>query len=599
MPILRLSKLPTLIAAATIATATGLTAAPSAHAQNFLVNLVSIQNSKCLQPLTGPSAAGQAIVQVTCNGSVAQQWTSAVHGLANGWALSFTNAASGMCLDARGTSAPGTPIQQWPCAPGKGISNQFWSYSANGNELVSEVNPSPNKYCLATSGNSDGTPMELQLCNGNNPQQQWNHPLAAPVASTPVSAPVTSSPGNLYVALPTEMPIIPNPKSIESELLWVGDWLKPGEIRRVTDQLELSVPGSQEPQVNNRIRCFDEGLVIQPGASSGTNYPSGSQNYQWNGSTLLVAPNPLPPDDSGVSPPQAFFNCQILVYTIGQDGDTRYQMSALPPPLGQTAIGTWLQMSSSNQTAALIQVFPNPPCPPDDNTPKVHVCIYLDQQSPVFVIPVTPNHPSFTAGNGVTAIDGEATMEVTTCDNGTDSCKGSAYGNDNGSAGQAFLEFQQLNPDGSLCQVNRAYSEIDGKPVEQFGVNNAQHHLPIYWHISAPVSQLCNGSRAFSADLHMQYINGNPIKIEGGNINVINSATAQTTRVPGVIGLTEQQARAAVVAAGLYLAPAAYVRGAALQGTVLAQNSPAGTIEPVGSPVQITVSVGQTTNGSR
>jgi hypothetical protein len=158
---MRFSKLTPLIAAATIATATGLTAAPPAHAQDFVVNLMSVQNSKCLQPLNGSSEGGVAIVQATCNRSLAQQWTSAPthHG------MSFTNGASGMCLDARGTSAAGTPIQQWPCAPGDGISNQFWNYSANGNELVSEVNPSPNSYCLATTGNDDGNPMELQRCD--------------------------------------------------------------------------------------------------------------------------------------------------------------------------------------------------------------------------------------------------------------------------------------------------------------------------------------------------------------------------------------------------------------------------------------------------
>ena len=50
-------------------------------------------------------------------------------------------------------------------------------------------------------------------------------------------------------------------------------------------------------------------------------------------------------------------------------------------------------------------------------------------------------------------------------------------------------------------------------------------------------------------------MNGNPIKIEGGNINVIDSATAPTTTVPDVIGLTEQQASATIVAAGLTASP--------------------------------------------
>ena len=229
--------------------------------------------------------------------------------------------------------------------------------------------------------------MALQRCDGSNPQL-WNHPLSAPVANHPLSAPVASSSGDLYVALPTEMPINPNPQDIETEVLWVGDWLKPGEIRRVTDQLAIRIPGGKEAEVNNRIRCFDEGLVIEPGASSGTNYPAGGQDYQWNGLTLLVAPNPLPPDDNGVSPPQAFFNCQILVYT-SKGGDTDYQMLVLPPPAGQTAIGTWLQMSSSDQACAQIWLFPVNGCPTGDNKPKVHVCTYINQQFPVFIIPTT------------------------------------------------------------------------------------------------------------------------------------------------------------------------------------------------------------------
>jgi beta-lactam-binding protein with PASTA domain len=104
------------------------------------------------------------------------------------------------------------------------------------------------------------------------------------------------------------------------------------------------------------------------------------------------------------------------------------------------------------------------------------------------------------------------------------------------------------------------------------------------------VSQLCNGSRAFSADLYVQYVNGNPIKIEGDvNINFIDSATAPTTTVPNVIGLTEQQASAAIVAAGLTASPQINLKSP--PGTVTAQNAPAGTVEPIGSPVQIAVGV--------
>jgi Ricin-type beta-trefoil lectin domain len=898
MPIRQFSKLTPLIAAATIAITTGLTVASPAHAQDFIVNLMSVQNSKCLQPLNGSLERGVAIVQEICNGSPAQQWTSAPapHGMTG---ITFTNGASGMCLDARGKSAAGTPIQQWPCAPGNGISNQFWNYSLNGNELVSEVKPNPNSYCLATFGkdendeNKDGNPMVLQPCDGNNNAQLWNHPL---------SAPIVPSSGNLNVWLPTELPITPSPGYKNTEVLWVGDWLKPGEKRRVTGQLAIRIPvppplpgGSPPPvgkevEVNNRVSCFDEGLVnniqLQADVSSGTNYPIGDgQDYQWNVSMLLVAPSPLPVDDNGVSPQKAFFNCQLLVYTNnGKSDRTSYQMFVVPPqaplnlvsvqnskclqplngsleggvaivqaicngslaqqwmsapahkgmtftngasgmcldargksaagtpiqqwpcapgngisnqfwnygakgnelvsevdpspnsyclapgnddgnpmvlqrcegnspqqwnhPLSagrQTIYGTWLQMSSSDQGPdAQVWFFPNPPaletpsCPPDDNSPKVHVlCTYIDADSPVFIIPTMPtlnlvsvqsgkclqplngssergvaivqatcngslaqqwtsapadpssgmtftngasgmcldargksaagtpiqqwpcapgegisnqfwnygakgnelvsevrpnpnsyclapgnddgnpmvlqpcdgNSPqlwnqtwqNFKIGPDVTAIDGEATMEVTTCysdtiigitDFRTGSCKTSEARPDGQSTGNAYLEFRQLNPDGSTCQVTRAYSEVGGKPVfdEQFSVDKNQHHLPLYWHVSAPVSQLCNGSHVFSADLYMQYVNGNPIKIEKfPTINFIDSATAPTTTVPYVIGLTEEKASAAIVAAGLTASPQINLQSP--PDIVTAQNAPAGTVEPMGSPVQITVGV--------
>lgn len=64
---------------------------------------------------------------------------------------------------------------------------------------------------------------------------------------------------------------------------------------------------------------------------------------------------------------------------------------------------------------------------------------------------------------------------------------------------------------------------------------------------------------------------------------------APTTTVPDVIGLTEQQASAAIVAAGLTASPQINLKSP--PDTVTAQNAPAGTVEPMGSPVQITVGV--------
>lgn len=93
--------------------------------------------------------------------------------------------------------------------------------------------------------------------------------------------------------------------------------------------------------------------------------------------------------------------------------------------------------------------------------------------------------------------------------------------------------------------------------------------------------------------LYTKLEEGIPIKFESKNLNVINLERAPTTTVPNVTGLTEQQATAAIVAKGLYLDPSVLCGGGPPPyGVVLTQNSPGGTVEPTGSPVQLTLSCG-------
>jgi ricin-type beta-trefoil lectin protein len=143
-------------------------AAPPAYAEDLIVKLVSVSSEKCLQPLGGSSARGVAIVQRTCDGSVAQQWlapasvTTKVH---------LVNRASSLCLDARGKAVDGTPIQQWPCNT---ITNENWSYGITNNLLSSGIS-NTFSHCVATPGAGDGLPMELRSCTGGV-EQQWNRP---------------------------------------------------------------------------------------------------------------------------------------------------------------------------------------------------------------------------------------------------------------------------------------------------------------------------------------------------------------------------------------------------------------------------------------
>jgi Ricin-type beta-trefoil lectin domain len=122
-------------------------------------------------PSTGPSPRGrlgEAIVQETCNGSVAQQWTVA---LVSSTKVHLVNRSSNLCLDARGGATNGTPIEQWTC---DWISNENWSFGITNNLLSSGVS-NTFSHCVATPGVQDGLAMELRFCDGD-PAQLWSRP---------------------------------------------------------------------------------------------------------------------------------------------------------------------------------------------------------------------------------------------------------------------------------------------------------------------------------------------------------------------------------------------------------------------------------------
>lgn len=136
-----------------------------AWAEDPIVKLVSTANGKCLQPMNGSHNQGDEIVQMTCNGSTAQQWT--VHSVSS-TKVHLINRASRLCLDARGKAVNGTPIQQWTC---NSITNENWGFGITNNLLVSAVS-NTFSHCIATPGNQDGLAMELRFCNGDN-SQRW------------------------------------------------------------------------------------------------------------------------------------------------------------------------------------------------------------------------------------------------------------------------------------------------------------------------------------------------------------------------------------------------------------------------------------------
>jgi hypothetical protein len=411
--------------------------------------------------------------------------------------------------------------------------------------------------------------------------------------AAPAAGPVTVASAFTYVPLLDNRDVFPTTGEQYAGVLTTGAFMmKAGQMRRVTDQLDIRIPSGHGSEDGNLLICFDQHGNVIDQASTGTN-TNDSHAYQWNVSLLLVAPA------------TENYVCQLQTYA--SDKDPSYVMNVLAPASGHTTYGTWLEVSSGNEAGAQGWLYFNCTaitlhttcCDPQDST---HTCQYIGGPGRPAAIDMFAS--PWTAGDDATTIDAVATFQITDCHAGTDSCLARDSGDGifgiGAAEGDAWLDVNQLYPDGSVCQVNQAYSEesTNGQVMltERYDISDSQHHRPLYFHLSAPVSQLCGGSRRFAVDLHIEWTNGNPVKIDGGNINVINSVrTTTTSTVPGVTGLTQAPADAAIAAAGLYAAAADYVTSTAPPGTVLAQNSPPGTVEPAGSPVQLTVSLGQVT----
>jgi hypothetical protein len=321
--------------------------------------------------------------------------------------------------------------------------------------------------------------------------------------------------------------------------------MAPGEIRRVTDQLDIRVNTGNNPEVDNKVICLDQKSNIigppgtQPvpysnaayavdGTGTGTNYIANGHAYQWNVATLIEAP----PQD----PAENYF-CLLLARI-----DPPYQMTVLAPTKGETTYGTWLEVSNQNEVGA--QEMQTPYCATNGRG-QYSECSYVG--GPARLHNPTAEDVSWqpvdvwTAAPDATTVDGIATFQITSCPHGTGSCPPSEWGYSNGlrcflgirecknADGESYLDIDQLYPDGSVCHFNRTYSEksTGGRVFlsKSYDISNAQHHLPLYYHISAPV-QTCAGSRLFKVVLYIRWTNGNPVKIDGGNVNLLNRVSS-------------------------------------------------------------------------
>jgi hypothetical protein len=155
-----------LLFAVATATAAGLAVTSPAQAEDPIVKLVSAQNGKCLQPAS--LNEGDVIIQQTCNGSPAQQWTV---DSVSATAVHLVNRASQYCLEVREGAFNGARVDQWEC---NWISNKKWGFGITNDLLGSQVSGTYS-HCIFTPGNQDGLAVELRFCDGNS-AQRWNRP---------------------------------------------------------------------------------------------------------------------------------------------------------------------------------------------------------------------------------------------------------------------------------------------------------------------------------------------------------------------------------------------------------------------------------------
>jgi hypothetical protein len=424
----------------------------------------------------------------------------------------------------------------------------------------------------------------------------------ASAAGPAAQAPAWVLPAPLYAPLTSDTSF--TEKSGDVVFAQITVTLHAGEKRRVFGRLEATANHTPGEWLATAVRCMDStGGQSGVAAWPGTNHEGTKGAYTPPGH-LVLSPSLL-----FTAPTAGTYHCQLIAYT-SSNGDpppsSDYQVTALKADLSGYG-GTWLKVSSSDEAGA--QWWQNPPC---DSNGKWATCKYLgvSQELQIFQNDGTPLQMWQAAANA-TAASVNATVEVTVCDHNTSSCPANHQGTSAGSTVLTHLELDQLNPGGDICQRNQTQDQT--YPLDDTG-----HHYSLSYQLTnAPISATCGGSRLFAMYVYIKDVAGNPIKIDGARCDTddemycvkhpeaqteaqtdayaFNSTFYTTVHVPNVLGSSQAAATQAITAADLSVGTISDVVNPAPAGTVISQNSPGGTVEPIGSPVNLTVSLGAAT----
>jgi hypothetical protein len=352
--------------------------------------------------------------------------------------------------------------------------------------------------------------------------------------------------------------------------------LRAGESRQVVGQVRAIM----DPALN--LSSIDDTVAVQCLNSSGAQ----SGVSAWAETSLVPGrADTLRPSLLFTAPSAGVYRCHLLA--VIQSAPSSIRMKALNGL-------TYLMLSTGDEVGS--HWWQNPDC---DSPGTLPTCTYLGgpmgpQWSYLFYNDSTPRY-AWTAADNATLASATANVELTTCGH-TLSCGGSKFDSD-GSTVVSHLEAVQLDAAGRPCNLTRSGDRTDF-------IGKIPHHYNIpYLLSSVPVLSNC-GSRRFIVRVYMKWVSGNPVKIDGTrpdplaetNAFIVNATYAPTTAtVPNVVGLSQAAAGNALAAAHLNLGTVTSVVDPAAAGTVIAQNAPAGAVEPLNSRVDLTVSLGLAT----
>ena len=385
----------------------------------------------------------------------------------------------------------------------------------------------------------------------------------------------TTTSAFFFVGLKADLDISGTNPTQESTVVSTVLTLSAGESRRITDRLELTLNSDSDKgaEVNNIIVCLDPEAQEVGRSSSGTNHPAGPLVLT---ETLLLRATTA-----------GTYRCELRTYF---NGPTDHHMTAIRGN-SFADTGTWLQVSAANEAGS--HEWRPPFC---DTRGTLDTCQYLGGAGDPRRTIVFDQMEQWTATADATDVDLTGEFQFTSCYHGTGSCTSAHWGDDGilGKEADALivtaLMFDQLYPDGTVCRSNWGTNRVN---FNNYHITNDVHHLPVAYLLTVPVASVCKGSRTFRVGVDVYWSSGNPVKIDGGKVNVINYTRSATATVPNVLDTNVLHAESVLRLQGFKPTVEDRVVNPASRGTVLDENPPGGTVAPTGSEVLLAVSLGQ------